>query len=69
MSPTRGMTSAKLTHVGSAAMTASLSEQPSPNKPGSMEETIKVWLKIGNIEKLQVIPYQEVYDRYNQKKF
>ena len=31
-----------------------IADPPSPSKPGSMEDAIKLWLKIGNIEKLQV---------------
>ena len=38
--------------AGTSALTG-IADPPSPSKPGSMEDAIKLWLKIGNIEKLQ----------------
>ena len=46
-------TSASLSRAGGSALTG-IADPPSPSKPGSMEDAIKLWLKIGNIEKLQV---------------
>ena len=42
-----------LTRAGASALTG-IADPPSPSKPGSMEDAIKLWLKIGNVEKLQV---------------
>ena len=42
-----------LSRTGTSALTG-IADPPSPSKPGSMEDAIKLWLKIGNIEKLQV---------------
>ena len=42
-----------LSRAGTSALTG-IADPPSPSKPGSMEDAIKLWLKIGNIEKLQV---------------
>ena len=50
---------ASLAKSGSSALTG-IADPPSPSKPGSMEDAIKLWLKIGNIEKLQ----QAVLDGY-----
>ena len=44
---------AGLTRTGTSALTG-IADPPSPSKPGSMEDAIKLWLKIGNVEKLQV---------------
>ena len=44
-----------LSRAGTSALTG-IADPPSPSKPGSMEDAIKLWLKIGNIEKLQVSP-------------
>ena len=41
-----------LSRAGTSALTG-IADPPSPSKPGSMEDAIKLWLKIGNIEKLQ----------------
>ena len=49
-------TSGGLTRAGSSALTG-IADPPSPSKPGSMEDAIKLWLKIGNVEKLQVRRY------------
>ena len=46
--------SGSLSRAGTAALTSSLAEPPSPSKPGSMEDAIRMWLKIGNVERLQV---------------
>ena len=48
-----GSAQAGLTRAGSSALTG-IADPPSPSKPGSMEDAIKLWLKIGNVEKLQV---------------
>ena len=45
-----------LSRAGTSALTG-IADPPSPSKPGSMEDAIKLWLKIGNIEKLQVRKY------------
>ncbi|XP_023341613.1 ankyrin repeat-containing protein BDA1, partial [Eurytemora carolleeae] len=45
--------SGSLSRAGTAALTSSLAEPPSPSKPGSMEDAIRMWLKIGNVERLQ----------------
>ena len=42
-----------LSRAGQSALTG-IADPPSVSKPGSMEDAIKLWLKIGNIEKLQV---------------
>ena len=34
-------------------MTPAAKLRPSPNVPGSMEAAVKMWLKVGNIQKLQ----------------
>ena len=47
-----GAASAGLSRAGNSALTG-IADPPSPSKPGSMEDAIKLWLKIGNIEKLQ----------------
>lgn len=44
---------AGLSRAGQSALTG-IADPPSVSKPGSMEDAIKLWLKIGNIEKLQV---------------
>ena len=49
-----------LSRAGTSALTG-IADPPSPSKPGSMEDAIKLWLKIGNIEKLQV----SLYHLYN----
>ena len=45
-----------LSRAGTSALTG-IADPPSPSKPGSMEDAIKLWLKIGNIEKLQVLSH------------
>ena len=47
-----GLSSGRL---GGRTSLAGISDVPSPSKPGSMEDAIRLWLKIGNIEKLQVV--------------
>ena len=32
--------------------------RPSPNVPGSMEAAIKMWLQVGNVQKLQQVSMQ-----------
>ena len=49
-----------LSRAGTSALTG-IADPPSPSKPGSMEDAIKLWLKIGNIEKLQVFGYSECF--------
>ena len=36
-------------------MTPAAKLRPSPNVPGSMEGAVKMWLKVGNIQKLQQV--------------
>ena len=36
-------------------MTPAAKLRPSPNVPGSMEAAVKMWLKVGNIQKLQQV--------------
>ena len=49
-----------LSRAGTSALTG-IADPPSPSKPGSMEDAIKLWLKIGNIEKLQVYTHTPVW--------
>ena len=49
-------TSGGLSRAGASALTG-IADPPSPSKPGSMEDAIKLWLKIGNVEKLQVASF------------
>ena len=51
--PASGAGAGGLSRAGTSALTG-IADPPSPSKPGSMEDAIKLWLKIGNIEKLQV---------------
>jgi hypothetical protein len=36
-------------------MTPAAKLRPSPNVPGSMEAAVKMWLQVGNVEKLQQV--------------
>ena len=40
--------------------------RPSPAIPGSMEAAIKMWLQVGNVQKLQqvIILYKELISKY-----
>ena len=51
--PSGSAAAGALSRTGTSALTG-IADPPSPSKPGSMEDAIKLWLKIGNIEKLQV---------------
>ena len=47
-------------------MTPAAKLRPSPNVPGSMEAAVKMWLKVGNIQKLQQVR-EESYQTKMQK--
>ena len=42
-------------------MTPAAKLRPSPNVPGSMEAAVKMWLKVGNIQKLQQVREEETH--------
>ena len=42
-------------------MTPAAKLRPSPNVPGSMEAAVKMWLKVGNIQKLQQVREKEAH--------
>ena len=64
ISKSNNFPSGKLSRAGTTALVSNLAEPPSPSKPGSMEEAIRLWLKIGNIEKLQVQSLSETLKNY-----
>ena len=47
-------------------MTPAAKLRPSPNVPGSMEAAVKMWLKVGNIQKLQQVREEETHFNLNQ---
>ena len=47
-------------------MTPAAKLRPSPNVPGSMEAAVKMWLKVGNIQKLQQVREEETHLSFNQ---
>ena len=43
------------------AMTQAAKLRPSPAVPGSMEAAVKMWLQVGNIQKLQQVKEFEIF--------
>ena len=47
--------------VASPHITSAAKLRPSPSVPGSMEAAIKMWLQVGNVQKLQQVPGRQTF--------